>query len=345
MRAAVRSTPQQLREGLALGAALGRALREADPAHMPRRVVVCGVGGSAFPAELLKLMLEERGVRCELSRGYQLSNEVARSSREVLLIACSFSGNTEETLSSYQRALDTQAVTVAISAGGKLEELATGQRRPHIKLTRPSESFQPRAATGLFLGALVGLVETFGLCAGGSAELSSAAASLEELLNDSAHERKASQLTAQLEGKIPIFYASAPHGAALAQLAKIKINENAKQPAFWSELPEANHNELIGYTRLHSELIVVLFIDPMAPLRLQTRARETLKALSGLGVSVTSLTLPEVTEPLAQLLATLYVIDLTSCALALRAGLNPNEVEALELFKQRLGPFKGLDAP
>jgi len=342
---AVRSTPEQLRRGLTLGAQVGRGLTQRGRGAQLDRVVICGVGGSAFPAELLKLMLAQRGVACVISRSYLPPEQLSARSSGQLIIACSFSGNTEETLSSYQSALKTEALTVAISSGGELEERAQEARRPHVKLERPSAHFQPRAGTGLFLGALVGLLEELGLCVGGSEELKASASALEAHLTDATLNAQASELTEELAGKIPVFYALSPYGPALAQLAKIKLNENAKQPAFWAELPEANHNELIGYTQLHSALIAVVFTDQRAPARMQTRLQETLKVLQMLGVRVTTLPLPEAPEWVARVLGALYLIDLVSCSLAVRASLNPNEVELLERFKKRLGPFRGLESP
>ena len=340
---AIRSTPEQLRKGLALGAQVGRELN--GQGAQPNRVIICGVGGSAFPAELLRLMLIQRGVACMISRSYLLPEPLTALSSEVLIVACSFSGNTEETLSSYHCALRTDALTVAISAGGELEKRAQSECRPHVRLERPSPGFQPRAATGLFLGALVGLLEELGLCAGGTEELKASASALEAHLMDATLNAQASELTEQIAGKIPVFYALSPYGPALAQLAKIKLNENAKQPAFWAELPEANHNELIGYTQLNSALIAVIFTDQRAPARMQTRVQETIKVLRTLGVSVTTLTLPEAPEWVARVLGALYLIDLASCSLAVRTSINPNEVELLERFKKRLGPFRGLESP
>jgi len=346
MLSAVSSAPEQLSRGLALGLDAAQGLRERYQLRLAQRLIIAGVGGSAFPAELLKLMLMERGERCDLSRSYELPLGPGELGAEAaLVICCSFSGNTEETIASYQEALRRGLTTVAISSGGELERLASSAAQPHLKLRKPSSDFQPRAATGLFLGALVGLLDGLGRCAGGAQELRAVAQELSGLIADEALTATGRALALELEGRVPVFYAPWPYGPSLAQVAKIKINENAKSPAFWAELPELNHNELIGYRRLNEPLTALIFLDDQAPPRMQRRAEATLKTLEELGLHCLTLAICSGEQRLARLLATLFIIDVASCELALRAGLNPNEVALLERFKRELGPFSSAWEP
>lgn len=342
MRSAVRSTPQQLLKGLHLGSQQGRIFQKKHPTKSYRHIVICGVGGSAFPAELLKIVLTQRGILCSISRDYQLTY-LHNLDAQTLIFACSFSGNTEETLSSFKDALRYKSDLISISAGGRLEQWAQQYQQTHIKLQRPSLDFQPRAATGLFLGTLIGFLDAIGVCSGEAQALSQSADALEKHLSDPNLEQQAQQLSEQLKGKIPVFYALNHYASALAQVAKIKVNENAKLPSFWGSIPEMNHNELIGYTQLNPLFCVVIFTDSQAPARLQTRVQKMQQTLIELGIQTLKIPVFEAQELITRLLSTLYLIDLISCELAIRANFNPNEVSLLETFKRKLGEFLGID--
>ena len=89
-------------------------------------------------------------MRCPVSRDYTAPSDALSLTQ--LNIACSFSGNTEETLSAFLDALETGQPTIAVCTGGALEELAVQMDAPCVKLTKPTPTFQPRAATGMFIG-------------------------------------------------------------------------------------------------------------------------------------------------------------------------------------------------
>ena len=154
---------------------------------------------------------------------------------------------------------------------------------------------------------------------------------------------EAQQIADALDGTIPVFYAPPPYAESLGRVVKIKINENAKSPAFWNEVPEFNHNEMVGYTRLHQALTAVFFADPLADPRMKTRVAQSAQTLSEYGVKTLIVPIREAQDRLTSLLATLYLFDVVSCEMALKAGIDPNPVAMVEDFKAALGPFTGAD--
>lgn len=333
MLSGVRGIPDHLSQGAELAEGIAEQLQGSI-----KRITLCALGGSAFPGDLLRVITDPMNVPLTVSRSYEVQH--GSLSTEDLVIACSFSGNTEESLSSLDDALSRGAQVVIICAGGKLEQLAQERGLPLIKLSKPTPTFQPRAGSGFFIGALSALLEDLGFFEGARARLTAVGEELKGLMNV---QEEASEIAKALEGTIPVFYAPPPFAESLGRVVKIKINENAKSPAFWNEVPEFNHNEMVGYTRLHESLTAVFFTDPLATPRMKTRIIQSAQTLNDYGVKTLIVPIKEASDRLTSLLATLYLFDVVSCEIALKAGVDPNPVAMVEDFKAALGPFNGSD--
>src|ERR1051326_7310341 len=138
MRDTILSLPQQLTDGIALGTA-----QRLDKPY--RSMVSCGMGGSAIAGEMLSMIKDNVIVHWD----YDLPVHVGAQD---LIICTSWSGNTEETISSYEKAIALGIDTLVITTGGKLSELARQHNSPLIIL--PADSLQPRTAEGYMVGAL-----------------------------------------------------------------------------------------------------------------------------------------------------------------------------------------------
>lgn len=330
MLAAVRTLPQQLIDGARFVGDVGRDFK------LVRRVIVCGMGGSAFPADLLRIFTDPLGIDLTTSRDYVVRDHRIDSS--CLVVVSSFSGNTEETVAALADAQARGAQVAVMSAGGKLQALATAQQLPYVKIDKPTPEFQPRAASGYFISALAALLENVGLLPDGRAAMR--AISEELAARTQAHEadwtESALALAQRLQGRIPVFYATAPYGV-VAQVVKIKINENSKTPAFFYEIPEFNHNEMVGFTRTPGPFTAVILEDAQAAPRQQHRVKTTAATLEDNGLPVERIAMPTGPNALAKALEMLFFFDLTSCALAALDGIDPNPVAMVEDFKKRLG--------
>jgi glucose/mannose-6-phosphate isomerase len=333
---AIRTLPGQFVQGWEMAESAAARCAESTKARAPSRVVLCGMGGSAFPGELVALAFPSLDlVVCRDYRPYGRPLDA-----DTLVIASSFSGNTEETLAFFRYALGSSAQVCAVTAGGKLTAEAMAAGCPLVSLSCPWPGFQPRAATGFFVGAIARLVESAGLIEGGLRvfeALDRHLAGLEDV------EVKGAALAERLQGRIPVIYASTVLAAPVARVIKIKFNENGKMAAFWGALPEVNHNEMVGYTRLNGPFTVVLLDDPSAPARVRHRLSTTAETLAANGVPVerVRLTGASVVE---KAFGALFLFDFVSCALALAAGIDPNPVVMVEDFKAGLGPFTGLES-
>lgn len=324
MLAAIRGLPAQFSIGARFAAGVGAGYRGAVDA-----VVICGMGGSAFPGDLLALATQGAGVPVTVSRGYEIS---APAGPRTLVVISSFSGNTEETLSALAEARSGGASVVVLTAGGALERMARADGLPLILLEKPTPDFQPRAATAYFVGALAQLLQDVGLWDDGVGLCAQVAQDLRGL---EGVEVEARAIGVALRDRIPVFYASSQLAQTAARIAKIKINENAKMPAFFNAVPEFNHNEMVGFTRMTGPFTVVLFQDAELSDRMRQRMAVSASTLRAHGVPVLEVHLRG-RSPLARAFHAIHLFDFASVGLAVAAGVDPNPVAMVESFKARL---------
>ncbi len=226
--------------------------------EVPKRdyteLIICGMGGSAVPASVLvDFLINEEGQSFSLpiyiSRGYSLPRAASKNS---LVFISSYSGGTEEPIACFEEALKKEAVIVAFSAGGKVEEMAKEKEVPHVKYEITEyANFQPRYATNYAFAAMHQVLTNAGLCAKVDQFPTFSPEKLEE---------KGKELAGKIKGKTPIFYASDRY-KSLAKFLKIKVNENTKTPAFWNYYPELNHNEMVGFTLPQADFFVLMMKD------------------------------------------------------------------------------------
>src|SRR4051794_16184800 len=237
-------------EVLGLAEHLRDALWRVDSARAPAvdapgGLVVAGMGGSAAGARLAIAALGPRLTRpFVVADGYTLPGWAG----EATLVFCSsYSGNTEETLAAYDDAVSRGAPRLVATTGGGLAERA---RRDGVPLIPLPGGFQPRAAVGY---SLVSALEAAALAGAGPSlrdEIEAAADLAEELAAewgpDADDDSLAKSLARELHGTVPVV-AGAELAAAAAYRWKCQFNENAALPAFSSVLPEADHNEVVGW--------------------------------------------------------------------------------------------------
>ena len=305
---------------------LGDALWRAQSAGISRQdrpggLIVCGMGGSAIGGDLALAALGDRATRpITTVRGYALASWTGPDS---LVLCASYSGNTEETLACFEAAGAAGAGRVALTTGGQLAELARADGVPVIGV--PS-GMQPRAAV---IYMIVGVLECAALCGaapGLHAEVDTAA----ELL---ATITPADAPAEALRGTIPVIHGAGPT-AAVARRWKTQINENAKTAAFWSELPEANHNEICAWER-SSGFSAVFLEDPDQHPRIKRRIDLTVEEVERAGAP--ALRIPARGESrLERVLSLVMLGDLVSVRLAELDGVDPNDITALTRLKNAL---------
>jgi glucose/mannose-6-phosphate isomerase len=333
-----------LAQVLQLGDALWRVqsaeLRKRD---LPGGLAVCGMGGSAIGADLAAAVLGDRATRpLRTIRDYALEPWAGPNT---LVLCCSYSGDTEETLACFEAAGIVEAPRVAVTTGGTLAEAAREEGVPVIGV--PS-GMQPRAAVLYFTVAVLECAALCGAAPQLHTELDSATGMLEQLTEawgpDSDEDSEAKTLARGLHGALPVVYGSGPT-AAPARRWKTQLNENADLAAFWSELPEANHNEICGWERgaagaSAGSAAAVFLADSDQHPRIRRRIELTAAEVERSGARALSVESRGETR-LERILSLVLLGDLVSVYLAALAGVNPSEADAIERLKAALESAEG----
>ena len=292
-------------------------------------VIVCGMGGSAIGADLAAAALGDRLTRPLLTvRGYGLPSW---ATPEWTVLCSSYSGNTEETLACFDAAEALGARRVIASTGGALVEKAREAALPVIGLPG---IFQPRAAVAYMFTIVAEVAALAGASPRVHTEVDAAAAFLER--ESEALQARAAEIAAALEGTFPVFY-GADLTTPVARRWKCQVNENAKLSAFFSELPEADHNELCGWDAPAAKLAAVFLEDADQHPRIRRCFELTAAAVAGGEAPTVRIETAGETR-VARLLWATMLGDLVSLELAKARGVDPVPVEAIERFKQAMGP-------
>ena len=294
-------------------------------------VFVCGMGGSAIGGDLAAAALGDRATRAlHTVRGYGLPSW---ATPEWTVLCSSYSGNTEETIACFSAAEALGARRLLASTGGVLSEEARAAGVPVIGLPG---ILQPRAAVAYMFAVAAEVAALAEAAPRIHTEIDGAAAHL-EASRENLQER-AAEIARRLEGSVPVVYGAAAT-ASVARRWKAQVNENAKLPAFFSELPEANHNELAGWDGARdsgARLSAVFIEDADQHPRERRRLELTAEAIAGdVGQLVTVETEGE--SRTSRLLWAVMLGDLVSLQMAVARGVDPMPVEAIEDFKVELG--------
>lgn len=314
--------PDQLRD--ALWRVESARLEEADAAG----VMICGMGGSAIGADLAAAALGDRATRPLLTvRGYALPSW---ATPEWTVLCSSYSGATEETLACFEAAGALGARRVVASTGGPLVEQAREAGVPVVGLPG---IFQPRAAVAYMFVSAAEVIALAGAAPRIHTEIDAAAAFLAEQAETLRFQ--AAEIAGLLDGTAPVIY-GADLTAAVARRWKTQANENAKLPAFYGELPEADHNELCGWGAGGEHRLAAVFLeDRDQHPRVGRRFELTAEALTAAGATAVRVETAGETRT-ARLLWATMLGDLVSLDLAEQRGVDPLSVRAIDDLKEAM---------
>jgi len=303
-------------------------------------VLVAAMGGSAIGGDLAAAAVaQECRVPVLVHRDYGLP---AYAGANTLVIACSYSGETEETLSAFDAAHRQGCPLVAVTTGGTLARLAGEWDVPVLPVHYRS---QPRAALGYLLVTMLGILRAAGVVGDIAPSLDEALALLEaqaaSLAPETPHaQNPAKQIAAGLVGSVPLIVGAGPL-APVARRWKGQVNENCKGWAYFEVLPELDHNALAG-VRNPAEAarwIRALFLragtSHGAPSRTDRRIELTRQLFERCGIACREVPVPG-ESPLAQILSAVQLGDYVSCYLAFRYGADPTELHDVVWFKQQM---------
>jgi glucose/mannose-6-phosphate isomerase len=300
-------------------------------------IVVTGLGGSAIGGDVVRSAAGFIEVPLLVNRDYSLPRFVGPST---LVLACSYSGGTEETLSAYAEAKQARASIVCITSGGRLAQLAKSDEYPIIALPG---GLPPRSALGYSTVALLGVLGAFDLMQNIGETLRETVDVLASLrqrygLETPEADNQAKSIARSLHGKIIAIYGSNGILDSAALRWRGQIEENAKNLALHHVLPEMNHNELVGWqfpAQVLKSLGVVFLRDRMDHPQVQRRfelTEEIVKTRAGVVREVWS----EGNSPLARIFSVIYLGDFVSLYLAYLNEIDPTPVQVIEILKQKL---------
>jgi glucose/mannose-6-phosphate isomerase len=301
-------------------------------------IVALGMGGSAIGGSIIGAYLAaELPVPFRVSRDYSVPGFVGP---RTLAIAVSYSGNTEETLSAYRAARVRGARMIAVTTGGELARLA---EEAGDAVVRIPAGLPPRAAIGYSLVPVLIVLTRLGYASDQSAGLEEAIALARTLGKDygpatPACRNAAKELAQWMHGQIPVIYGSAALTAPVAERWCGQLSENAKTIGHWNELPEMNHNEIVGWAGARGVAggaRVVFLRDADDHLRVSKRAELTREAVARAGAGTR--VVESVGERLLARLFSLVILgDFASFYLASLSGVDPTPVEPIDRLKKAL---------
>jgi len=305
------------------------------------KLVILGMGGSAIGGNLVSnLVASEAKLPILVHRDYNLP---AFIDSKTLVIASSYSGMTEETLSSFEQALETESKKLVITTGGKLKIMAEERNVPVFSFDYKA---QPRAALAFSFLPILGFLQRLGFISDKSADVTETVEVLQKLsrrINEGAllSQNPAKQLANRLYEHLPIIY-GAGIVSEVAHRWKTQLNENSKAWAFYEVSPELNHNAVVGYQfppELANKIVVVLLRSAWLPRRIQLGYQVTCRLLDQAKVSY-QIVDGEGTSPLSQIMSLVLFGDYVSYYLAILYKIDPSPVKAIDYLKEQLKDSK-----
>jgi glucose/mannose-6-phosphate isomerase len=316
---------------LAIPDHLRDALWRVESARLESRqsdgLMVCGMGGSAVGGDLAAAALGDMLTGPLLTvRGYALPSW---ATPEWTILCSSYSGDTEETLACFEAAEALGTTRIVASTGGALVDGAREAGVPVIGL--PGLLPAPRTAVAYMLVCALEVAAVAGLAPRVHIEIDAAAAFLGERRADL--QQRAVEIAGRIGQSVPVVV-GADLTAPVARRWKTQVNENAKSPAFFSELPEADHNEICGWSG--DAQVAVMLEDADQHPRERRRFELTAELIRASGAEAIRLETEGKTR-VARLLWATMLGDLVSLALADARGVDPLPVEAIDKLKTSLG--------
>ena len=215
-------------------------------------ILICGLGGSGIGGTIVKdLISKDISIPIETSKGYDIPGFV---NEKTLVIACSYSGNTEETLSALNKCLEKNAEVVIICSGGKLQDLALEKDLNHIIIPGGNP---PRAMFGYGFTQLFFVLNNYGII--NDSFKTDFEKSILLINTEQENIKKTAQdISKKLFNTTPIIYV-ADGFEGVAVRFRQQINENSKMLCWHHVVPEMNHNELLGW-RTNVENTSVIYL-------------------------------------------------------------------------------------
>ena len=296
-----------------------------------KAVMISGLGGSAIAGDIMKGYLRDNfSLPIEVNRSYTLPSWVGE---DTLVFAVSYSGNTEETLSSYEIAKERGAKIIAVTSNGKLKNFAENDGFPCIEIP---EGYPPRAAFGFLFSSLLYTFKKLGWWNRENEieETISLLKKMGEELSPSSPENLALNLAQSIQDSISLIYASQDYFYGVAMRWKTQLNENSKAPAFYAFFPELDHNEIMGWEGVKDKIFTVILLkDEEESLRMQARINFTMEIIKEKTAKIIEVK-SKGKSLLARIFSLIYIGDWVSFYLAILNEVDPTVIKSIDKLKK-----------
>jgi glucose/mannose-6-phosphate isomerase len=297
------------------------------------QIIICGMGGSAISGDYLRTYLEKTSpIPIIVQRKYNIPAFVGK---DTLIILISYSGNTEETISCLISAIKKSAKIVGIGSGGRLKEFFHKYGLPFYPII---SGYQPRASFPLLFFPLLKILDKMNLSTLDQKGLDETLVALKEMRKEfdpkiEVEKNLAKRIAKSMHNRIPIIWS--PFGCVSDRM-KYQLNENSKILAISMELPELNHNHIVGWENWTNDnpFIVIIFRFSAEHPNLSLRFEITKELISGKTKIIEINTRRK--NLLSQLISTTYFGDYISIYLAILNNHDPNTVDSIDILKQQL---------
>lgn len=328
MKKLVASFPVQLQEAMIIG----QNYKFQTPVQSFRQVVLTGLGGSGIGGTIVQDYVSgEMDIPFIVNKDYLLP---AFAGKQTLVIASSYSGNTEETLGALKEAVKRKATVLCITSGGKMAEFCKKKKLDCILLPA---GMPPRACLGYSLTQVLFVLHHFGLIREGFKKELSAAIKLLKT-EDKQLRQEARKLARKLHGRMPVIYAASGFEGVAVRFRQ-QINENSKMLAWHHVVPEMNHNELVGWRDKDPMKVVVFLRNETDYHRNQLRIEINKKIIRKYTPHIVELWSKGKTY-LERMFYLVYLTDWASVFLAALHGVDDTEVKVIDFLKGELSKEK-----
>lgn len=289
-----------------------------------KRLLVCGMGGSALPGDFLKSLFYPLDFEISVNKDYSIPNYIDKS---YLCVCISYSGNTEETLSMYKQLIQKKCNVVVITSGGEIKKLSKKNNTPLIIVPK---GLQPRLAIAYQVLPVINLLINCGVI---KYDLDVEVSKSLLVLNYD-FETKAKKLSKKIKNKVILVYSSS-NNYFVSEKWKISFNENTKTPSFFNICPEWNHNEINGFNNTKFKFSAFFLTDKRDNDRIKKRFKINEKLLTKKNVNVINVAL-EGRGKLSRIFFGILLGDWVSYELALLYNQDPESVPIIEQLKKEL---------
>lgn len=307
-----------------------------------KSILILGMGGSAQGGGIVANLAQKASIPIFVCRDYEIPGWVDKNT---LVIAVSYSGETEETVAALMAAAKYTDKIITISTGGRVYSIGTQHRAFHYRVRYGS---QPRAALGVVLTAILAIFAKLKIVEVTDDDIREAVLLMQALkkkIDVEVPERRnpAKVLAKKLYGRFPIVYGSG-NLSEVARRYKAQFNENAKTASFFEIMPELNHNSLVGLDfpeDIRQKLFFIMLESKFDHERVKLRQSIVAQIFEQKKLNYETVNIEPAGNPVSEILQVILFGDFASYYLAILNNIAPDPVEIISFLKDKLAekPF------